>query len=100
MGVMGTKLLPATQVHNVIEQLVKSGVITGEKATRWQAKLENEEKLKTMRGKAEGGDVNMIYHLGLAYSIGDFGLSANRAESLTWFERGARLNDMRCLASC
>ena len=55
---MAKKLIPATQVRNAIEALVKSAVIAGEKADVSKAKLEDEEKVKKWREEAEGGDAD------------------------------------------
>ena len=49
---MGKKLLPAVQVKSVIEKLVRSGAITGDKAERWQERLDMEERLKDLKRKA------------------------------------------------
>ena len=50
---MGTRLMPATQARNIIEQLVQSGAIEGKKAASWKKKLNGEKKLKQLREKAE-----------------------------------------------
>ena len=50
---MGTRLMPATQARNTIEQLVQSGAIEGKKAASWKKKLNGEKKLKQLREKAE-----------------------------------------------
>ena len=94
---MGTKLLPATQVRNMIERLVKGDIIVGEKAKSWQAKLQTQEILKNMRAGAEAGNVHNIYKLGCAYQAGEHGLVTNYHEALCWYRRGALLNDPQCL---
>ena len=53
--VIGTELLPAVQVRNTIESLIKSGAIEGEAAEAWQKKLKQETRVKEMRAKADGG---------------------------------------------
>jgi hypothetical protein len=53
---MGSNLSPATQVRNIIAQLVESGSIEGDKATAWKKKLADEKALKDCRTKAEEGD--------------------------------------------
>ena len=53
-AVIGTELLPAPQIRNAIEALVKSGAIDGlEVATAWKQKLADETKVKETRAKAE-----------------------------------------------
>ena len=41
---MGTKLLPAFQIRSMIETMVRSGGISGEMATSWQKRLEEERR--------------------------------------------------------
>ena len=60
-------MLPGVQVRNTIESLVKSGAIEGEAAEAWQKKLEQEKEVKEIRAKAEGGDGNAMYNLGVWY---------------------------------
>jgi len=96
---MGVRLMPATQARNTIEQLVKSGAIEGEKAASWKEKLKGENKIKEMRAKAEGGNAGAIHNLGLAYSKGKHGVAIDHQQARAWYERGAKLQHPRCLAS-
>ena len=53
-AVISTELIPAPQIRNTIEALVKSGAIDGlEVATAWKQKLADETKVKETRAKAE-----------------------------------------------
>ena len=88
-AVIGTKLFPAPQARNTIEALVKSGAIDGEIAEAWQKKLEQETLVKGTRAKAEGGDGNAMYNLGLAYEVGSYGLAEDAVQARSWFERSA-----------
>ena len=54
--VIDTELVPAVQVRNTIESLIKSGAIEGEAAEAWREKLEQEKEVKEIRALAEGGD--------------------------------------------
>mmetsp|Transcript_14067 Transcript_14067/g.41924 ORF Transcript_14067/g.41924 Transcript_14067/m.41924 type:complete len:279 (+) Transcript_14067:286-1122(+) len=92
---MGSKLLPASQVKNTIETLVKSGAIDGAKAMAWRTKLENEKIIADIRAKAEKGDKDAMYQLGSGYDGGLRGLAVNKAEARKWFERGAKARDPR-----
>ena len=86
---IGTKLLPAPQARNTIEALVKSGAIDGELATAWTKKLELETLVKGTRAKAEGGDGDAMYLLGVAYENGSYGLAKDEAQARAWYERSA-----------
>ena len=67
--VIDTELVPAVQVRNTIESLIKSGAIEGEIAEAWRKKLAAETRVKDTRTKAEGGDGNAMYLLGVWYQF-------------------------------
>ena len=92
-AVIGTKLLPAPQARNMIETLVKSGAIEGEIAEAWTKKLETEKKVKELLAKAEGGDGNAMYNLGLWYEGGSNGLPKDVVQARSWYERSAAAHD-------
>jgi hypothetical protein len=61
---MGSKLLPAKQVRSMIESLIKSGTLIGDKVTAWQARLEDQEKVKALQASANDGDIKSMIELG------------------------------------
>ena len=89
---MGKRLLPATQVKNLISGMVKSGAITGDKAGAWTKKLEEEKQFEEMRQNAEGGDLGSMANLSLWYRDGAYGLPKNSAERYKWAKRAAALD--------
>ena len=89
--VIGTELLPAVQVRNTIESLIKSGAIAGEIAEAWQKKLEDETLVKEWRAKAEGGDGQAMHRLGVWYQYGKNGLAMDGAQARAWYERSAAI---------
>tara|TARA_Y100001970_G_C14076254_1_gene772164 strand:+ start:206 stop:1072 length:867 start_codon:yes stop_codon:yes gene_type:complete len=95
---MGSKMFPATQVRNVIEQMVRSGSISGSKVEAWSKKLEDEDQVKTVRAEAEGGDMGAMCALGLWYLHGEKGLSKNFEQAVSWFQRGDDLGAVTCTA--
>lgn len=97
---MGTRLMPATQARNTIEQLVQSGAIEGEKAASWKKKLEGEKKLKQLREKAEAGDAGAMHSMYRAYTsdVAEYGLTRDSRQARAWLERGARLQHPKCMA--
>ena len=97
---MGTRLMPATQARNTIEQLVQSGAIEGEKAASWKKKLEGEKKLKQLREKAEAGDAKAMFSMYCAYThdVAKYGLTRDSRQARAWLERGARLQHPKCMA--
>ena len=97
--VIGTELLPAVQVRNTIDALVKSGAIAGEIAEAWTTKLELETRVKECRAKAQGGDGNAMWTLGAWYGSGEHGLAKDDVHARAWYERSAATRDPRGMAS-
>ena len=101
--VIGTELIPAPQIRDKIEALVKSGAIDGEVATEWTKKLKREKiiemkLMKQIRAKAESGDAEAMYRLGLCYGVGIKGLAKDNVQARAWYERSAAAGDPRGLA--
>jgi len=89
---MGTKLLPALRVKNMIRAMVSSGALTGDKVDAWKLKLEEEEKVATLR-KAEAGDGRAMYNLGVWYERGEKGLANDDAKAFEWYEKSHEAGD-------
>ena len=85
---MGTKLLPATQVKNLIASMVRSGAISGDKAGAWTKKLEGEKEVEEMRRKAEAGDSEAMVKLAVGTKTARMGW--RRAWSSATSGRSAR----------
>ena len=83
---MGTKLLPALQVKNMIRAMVTSGALTGDKVDAWKLKLE-EEVVAEMRRKADAGEGAAMYNLGVWYEYGHKGLAKDAAKAFEWYEK-------------
>ena len=90
---MGTRLLPALQVKNMIRAMVTSGALTGDKVDAWKLKLEEEEKVAEMLRKAEAGDGWAMYNLGVCYENGENGLAEDAAKAFEWFEMSHEAGD-------
>ena len=111
-AVIGTKLIAAPQIRNTIEKLVKSGAIKGELAEAWQkASAKNlaiETRVKELRVKADAGDGEAMYELGIWYQCNSIraGIQHSKDPSLTedtvqaraWFERSAAARNPEGLA--
>ena len=97
--VIGTELLPAVQVRNTIEALVKSGAIEGEIAEAWTKKLETEKEVKEMLALAEGGDAYTMWRLGVRHRVGGWGLEKDDVQARAWYERSAAAGDTRGIAA-
>ena len=86
---MGIKLVPATQIKNMIERMVKSGALNDEKVAEWQQRIREQEELVELRSKAEAGDAEAAYALGRAYAEGTMGLSVDHPKACDWYLRAA-----------
>lgn len=96
-GPIGPKLLPAVQVRNMIERMVRSGALCGEKADAWKTKLSQLGALNELRQKAEAGDTGAIGVLMGMYVNGTGGAEKNVEEAVRWAVRGGELGHMGLL---
>ena len=78
---MGTRLMDDYAAKNTIEELVTSGAIAGEIAEAWKEKLEDEKAVEEIRAKADGGDGDAMYRLGVWYQYGKNGLTNDKAQA-------------------
>jgi TPR repeat protein len=84
---MGTRLLPALRIKNMIRAMVTSGALTGDKVDRWKLKLEDEEVVEEVRRKAEAGEGWAMHSLGVWYKLGQKGLAKDGAKAFEWYEK-------------
>ena len=91
---MGKKLLPALQVKNMIETMVKSGALSADKCAAWTQKLEQEKKVEELRQRAEAGDVRAMTVMASAYKRGE-GVKKDLVTYFQWAKRAADLDDAR-----
>ena len=82
---MGTRLLPALQVKNMIRMMVTSGALTGDKVDAWKLRLKEEEEVAEMLREAEAGDGRAMYDLGVSYEYGEMGLVKDLAKAFEWY---------------
>ena len=90
---MGTKLVSSPQVRNTLEHLVQSGVIDGDKAVAWKAKLKREQEAKELRAKADAGDAHAMHSLGILHKD-----LKERTQARVWYERAAELSHAKGMA--
>ena len=90
---MGTKLLPALRVKNMIRAMVTSGTLTGDKVDAWKLKLKEEEEVAEMLRKAEAGDGTAMCVLGVWYEHGQKGLAKDAAKAFEWYKKSHEAGD-------
>ena len=93
---MGRRLTPATEVRNIIEQMVRDGLLD---SPAWSKKLADEKEVERVRARAEGGDTDAMLDLGDWYENGKMGLSQNLERSFGWYQRGHRLGGCAMLTA-
>lgn len=86
---MGPNLIPSLQARNTIEQLVRSEAISGDKAERWLERIKEEEKLKLLKLRAEGGEASAMAELGGMHFTGLNGVKEDEEEAYRWRKRAA-----------
>jgi TPR repeat protein len=84
---MGTRLLPALRVKNMIRMMVASGALTGDKVDAWKLKLQEEKEVAEMLCLAEAGNGWAMRKLGLWYKLGQKGLAKDGAKAFEWYEK-------------
>jgi len=100
---MGTRLLPALRVKNMIRAMVASGALTGDKVDAWKLKLEAEEEVAETLRKAEAGHGWAMYNLGVCYEYGEMGLAKDEAKAFEWYKKSHEAGNARgtgSLARC
>ena len=74
--VIGTKLLPAVRIKNIIQVMVETNVIVGDLAENW--------KKKKLMSRAEGGDIEAIENVAYNYYYGDDSFDRDYEKSFHW----------------
>lgn len=96
---MGPRLLPATQVRNAIEHLVRADAINGPVADAWMKKIAFEGEVNAMVKRAETNDGDAMYNLGLWYNNGHHGLAVDSKKAVSWYQRGHNLGHATCTSA-
>lgn len=96
---IGTTLLSAPHVKSMIEQMVKAGMLTGDKVEAWKTRLDEEKELRLLIEAAKGGDAHSMITLGLWHKWGrnvdqvrtqaDVPVKPNYEEAVRWFQQAA-----------
>ena len=93
---MGKKLMPALQIKNMIEKLVQSGAIDGDKADAWKRMKSEEDVAATLR-RAENGDASAIQVVLGWYTNGKNGVAKDLVKATDWCKRGANVGNPVCM---
>ena len=94
---IGTTLTPALCLKNMIEKMVKSGALSGEKVGAWRKQLDGQVEVEAMRRKAEAGDADAMYRLGRWNTDGRKGLPVDNLNAFRWFAQAAEKGHVKAL---
>lgn len=83
---VGKLLVPAPQIKSLIETLIETGAIDGDLASTWNEKV-NEQSMKALLTKAEGGDAQAMHMVGCCYRHGANGFQKDRKLALISYNK-------------
>jgi U-box domain/Sel1 repeat len=84
---MDKRLLPAPQIKSLIETLVENGVIGGDLASKWNEKVKEQKRVEALLKKAQGGDAEAMYRVGISYLTGTCGFEEDEKLAVKWFTK-------------
>jgi TPR repeat protein len=86
---MGTKLVAATQIKNIIERMVISDALPEDKASAWKERIRQQEEVVEKRRAVEAGDLEAAHTLGNWYDHGKNGLAVDQKRAFEFFKVAA-----------
>lgn len=89
---MGVRLTTAVQARNMIERMVRSGAVTGEKAEPWKKHIKDIEDEKFWLTQAENGSGDAMGSLALLYFQGSDSIKKDIPKALHWATKGANMD--------
>jgi U-box domain/Sel1 repeat len=84
---MGSRLLPAPQIRNLIETLIENGSIQGDLVVTWKKHVEIHKHMKAILKQANEGDNEAMYRVARYYEEG-YGCRKDRKLAFLWFRKG------------
>jgi len=95
---LASTLLPAVQVRSVIEKLVRSGAIKGDKAEKWEERIKAGEEVKELQQQAEGGNALAMNELACRFGSGE-GVKRDKTKERYWHLKAAQNGSLRALTN-
>mmetsp|Transcript_79378 Transcript_79378/g.149848 ORF Transcript_79378/g.149848 Transcript_79378/m.149848 type:complete len:254 (-) Transcript_79378:54-815(-) len=90
---MGTRLTSAVQVRSMIERMVRSGAVMGDKAEPWIEEIKVTDEVKEAQTQAENGCAKAMGRLALTYAAGRASIKKDTSKALQWATQGAHKGD-------
>ena len=95
---MGQNLIPAIQMRNLIETLVKNGDLDEDLADSWESRVKDKEEMSSFLRKALAGDGDAALELGRASFRGTRGEEKNNVTAKRWFKKAAEAGNVKGMA--
>lgn len=92
---MGPRLVAAPWQKNVINSLVQNGTISGELAETWGQKVEQQKAMDALQAKAEGGDADAMFDLGVNFENGIDGFMEDPKMAHSWYEKAHKAGSIK-----
>ncbi|CAB9504962.1 Sel1 domain protein repeat-containing protein [Seminavis robusta] len=96
--VIGSRLLPAPQIKNLIETLIENEMIQGELVAEWKKRAQLEKEKQGLLLEAQT-DSEAMYKIGCLYARGENGFKKDAKEAHTWFQKGHAAGNVKATAS-
>jgi U-box domain/Sel1 repeat len=92
---INTQLLPAPQIKSLIETLVENGGIGGDLASKWNEKVRQKKDREEMLKKAERGDADNMYGVGVMYEHGSHLVKKDIELALAWYKKAHEAGNVK-----
>lgn len=96
---MGRRLLPAFQQKNHIAALIENNLVGGDLAVSWKKKDLEKKELEYQLKKAENGDAEMMYVIGVYLELGQRGFKKNCKLAYSWYKKSHDAGDVKGTAA-
>jgi U-box domain/Sel1 repeat len=87
---MGSQLLPATQMKNLIQMLIKNGHIEGELAVNWAHKKKQKTQVVDLFNRANAGDRDAMYQVARLYNYANDLVGTDQKKAFIWYEKAKK----------
>jgi len=94
---IGTRLISAVQVRNIIERMVRSGAVTGDKAEPWIERIKGIDEVKVAQTQAQNGCSTAMGRLAFIYARGSPSIEKDTSKALQWATQGAYKGDAQSM---
>jgi U-box domain/Sel1 repeat len=95
---IGKQLFPAPIMKSHIETLIEHGILTGDSAKLWKAKLQEKKEMEDLLKWAEQGHANSMLRIARRYKHGTLVIKADLSKAYAWYEKAHKKGSLRATA--